>query len=202
MHQFYKKVIFLLFIFLPIVTFAQDSHTSVTKRPWYLPDHFVIQYAGNIGLLSAGPGYSYLRDKVNTEILNGITPGFESSSSIHSFTGKTSYHPFSIKLKKDYQFEPLKIGTGISYSLGPQFHTTWPGRYPADYYWWTTSFRITPFVGSTISRSVGNENTAIKRVELYYEVGTHDLHIVSYMDNKSLDLWKILNLAIGTKLVF
>lgn len=181
---------------------AQDSYTTDTNRQWYYPDHVVIQFAGNIGLLSAGPGYSFLRDKMDAEFLYGFTPGFESKSSIHIFTGKFSYRPYKIKLPGNLLLEPLKIGTGVSYSVGPQFHTTWPQKYPDGYYWWTTSFRLTPFIGSTISRKTGSSHTLIKRVQLYYEIGTHDLALVSLATNKSLGLGKILNIALGTRLVF
>jgi hypothetical protein len=101
-----------------------------------------------------------------------------------------------------YELELLKIGTGISYSFGPQFYTTWPKKYPDSYYWWASSLRLTPFIGTTLSRKVGNENTAIKRLELYGELGTTDLDIVSKTSNSSLSYGDILNIAIGTKLVF
>jgi hypothetical protein len=82
-----KKIltlIFPLFFGLSLTNVsAQDSHTTNTDREWYKPDHFVVQYAGNIGLFSAGPGYSYFNDRVNTEIMYGIVPGFEAKTSIH-----------------------------------------------------------------------------------------------------------------------
>lgn len=181
---------------------AQDSFTTDTDRPWYYPDHVVLQFAGNIGLLAGGPGYSFLRDRMDAELLYGFTPGFEAKTSIHILTAKFSYRPYRISLNKGYLIEPLKFGSGISYSIGPQFYTTWPGRYPDGYYWWTTSFRITPFIGSTISRKVGNAHTLIKRVQLYGEVGTNDLAVVSFINNKKLAVSEILNLAVGTRLVF
>jgi hypothetical protein len=107
-----------------------------------------------------------------------------------------------VNAAKIYLLEPLKMGTGISYSIGPQFHTTWPGRYPEGYYWWTTSFRFTPFIGPTLSRKVGNEHTLIKRVQLYSELGTNDLALVSYIGNKKLAFTEIWNIALGTRLVF
>ncbi|HSI91413.1 MAG TPA: hypothetical protein VK927_09885, partial [Adhaeribacter sp.] len=181
---------------------AQDSHTTDTDRKWSMPDHAVVQFAANIGLLSAGPGYSYLKDKVNSEIMYGFTPGFESNTSIHMLTLKSSYHPFKKELSENYMLDVLRIGTGISYSYGPQFHTSWPSRYPESYYWWASSLRFTPFIGTAISREVGAKYTHIKRVELYGEIGSTDLDIVSKWGNKNLSLWDITNLAFGTKLVF
>lgn len=132
----------------------------------------------------------------------GFVPGFEANTTIHILTAKNSFHPWQIDLNKGYLFEPIKIGTGISYSFGSQFYTTWPKHYPDEYYWWASSLRLTPFLGTTISRKVGNENTAVKRIELYGELGTTDLDIVSKGSNNNLAYWDIVNLAIGTKLVF
>ncbi|WP_026462622.1 hypothetical protein [Adhaeribacter aquaticus] len=181
---------------------AQDSQNSNTDRPWYLPDHVAIQFAGNIGLLAVGPGYSYLRDKVDTEFLYGITPGFETNTSIHIITAKTSYHPVLWEFKNGIMLEPLKIGTGISYSIGRQFHTTWPARYPDGYYWWTTSFRFTPYLGFSISKTVGNQQSGIKRIAFSPEIGTHDLALVSFLNNKHLGFGKILNLAFNARFIF
>jgi hypothetical protein len=197
-----KYCLALVLAFISLTSRAQDSHTADTGRPWYLPDHMVVQFAGNIGLLSVGPGYSYFRDKVQTDILYGITPAFETQTSIHILTAKTAYHPVKVKLNKGYILEPLRLGMGISYSIGNQFYTSWPDRYPDGYYWWTTSFRLTPFLGTSISRSIGNGDTAIKRVQLYSELGTHDLAIISMVNNKHFPVGRILNIAFGTKLVF
>ncbi|MGV3587078.1 MAG: hypothetical protein ACO1OF_08765 [Adhaeribacter sp.] len=189
-------------LLIAAATKAQDSHTTNSNRPWYLPDHAVVQFAGNIGLFSAGPGYSYAHDKVQTDILYGITPGFETKTSIHILTAKTAYHPVKVMLKNGYMLEPLRLGLGISYSAGHQFYTKWPSRYPDGYYWWTTSFRLTPFIGASLSRKVGDGNAAIKRVQLYSELGTHDLALISFFNNKHLPVHRILNIAVGTKLVF
>ncbi|GEO06309.1 hypothetical protein AAE02nite_39730 [Adhaeribacter aerolatus] len=202
MNKIRKILLVGLLLHMTILGKAQDSHTSNTSRPWYLPDHAVMQFAGNIGLLSAGPGYSYARDKMQTDILYGFTPGFEINTSIHILTAKTAYHPFKVELKNGYLLEPLRLGLGISYSVGHQFYTTWPEHYPDGYYWWTTSFRLTPFLGASISRQVGSGNAAIKRVQLYSELGSHDLAVVSFLNNKKLPVGRILNLALGTKLIF
>ena len=197
-----KYTFLFIFALVGFAASAQDSHTTNTDRKWYLPDHVTLQFAGNIGLLSAGPGYSYLNDKVNTDILYGFVPGFESNTSIHILTAKNYYTPFRVDLNDKFQWEALKLGTGVSYSLGQQFYTSLPKRYPDNYYWWASSLRFTPFIGTAISAKVGNDATIIKRLQFYTELGTTDLDLVSKLDNKSLSVYDILNLAIGTKLVF
>ena len=161
-----------------------------------------LQFAGNIGMISAGPGYSYLNDKVNTDVLYGFVPGFESSTSIHILTAKNYYSPFRVELNDKYQWEALKLGVGVSYSIGQQFFTSLPKRYPDDYYWWAPSLRLTPFIGTAISTKIGHDETWVKRLQFYTELGTTDLDMVSKFGNKDLPLFDIFNIAIGSKIVF
>ena len=198
----YKILLLLFFAFKGFTAAAQDSHTTDTDRKWYLPDHVTLQFAGNIGMFSAGPGYSYLHDKVNTDLLYGFVPGFDTNTSIHILTAKNYYTPYRYTFKEDFQWEILKLGTGISYSIGRQFFTTLPKRYPDKYYWWASSLRLTPFIGTAVSAKVVIDATIIKRLQFYTELGTTDLDMVSKFGNKKLPLFDIFNLAIGTKLVF
>src|SRR4249920_2771850 len=82
--------------------YAQDSHTTDTERKWYYPDHVVVQFAGNIGLLAIGPGYSYLKDRLNSDLLYGFSPNSEPKTSINILTIKTSYRPWNLKLNENY----------------------------------------------------------------------------------------------------
>jgi len=189
-------------LLMPAGAQAQDSFTGNSTRPWYYPDHVVIQFAGNIGLFSAGPGYSFARDKMDAEALYGVVPAFDGDSPIHIFTAKVSRRPWKVQLKKDFVFEPLKFGLGISYSAGSQFHSTWPGRYPEGHYWWTNSLRFTPFLGPTISKKVGSGLSLVKRVQAYAELGTNDLAFISFVNNKKLAITEIWNIGLGTRLVF
>ncbi|PSR56900.1 hypothetical protein AHMF7605_27085 [Adhaeribacter arboris] len=202
-----KTSYFLYFLFaylmcFPFCGFAQEWQTIYAKRKWYLPDHTVVQFAGNIGFLAVGPGYSLAQDKINLDILYGYTPSFEAETSIHTLTGKFIYSPWQNRIKPGYIWEPLKFGAGVSYSLGSQFYTTLPRHYPDGYYFWPTSFRLTPFVGTSISKAVGNSNSLIKQVQGYTEAGTHDLAILSLTTNKALSPWDIISFAFGVKLKF
>src|SRR5688572_7405148 len=126
MKTLIKYCLFFIITFTSFTIQAQDSHTSDTDRKWYLPDHAVAQFAGNIGLFSAGIGYSYLHDKVQTDILYGYVPAFESETSIHVLTAKNAYHPFAVDMGNSYILEPLRLGVGFSYSAGSQFYTSLP----------------------------------------------------------------------------
>ena len=183
---------------------AQQIPPGTFKRPWYVPDQAVVQFAGNVGFLSAGLGYAFKQDKMNLDFLYGFTPGFEAKTSIHTVTGKFTYSPWRKNINLNYTWEPFQFGTGISYSIGPQFYTALPKHYPDGYYFWTTSFRLLPFMSTTVSKIVKDPDSVggIKRVKAYLEVGTHDLAVLSVVTNKTLNPRDIISLAVGTKLLF
>ena len=41
-----------------------------------LPDYLKIQYAGNIGFISLGTGYSFFSDKINMDVFYGYNDAF------------------------------------------------------------------------------------------------------------------------------
>ncbi|QNF34061.1 hypothetical protein HUW51_15510 [Adhaeribacter swui] len=183
---------------------AQKADSIVIKQKWYIPQQVSLQFAGNIGFLSAGFGYMLKDDKIDLDFLYGFTPGFEAGTSIHSLTGKFTYARWKKRLNSRYSWQPFQFGLGISYSLGPQFYTSLPKHYPDGYYFWTTSFRLIPFISTAVSKKVSEKYafTGIKTVKSYLEAGTHDLAVLSVVTNKSLKPSDILSLAIGAKFIF
>lgn len=181
---------------------AQDVPNPAPKGRWWMPHHAALQYAGNIGLFAVGPGYRYAQHKMQTDILYGFTPRYQSETGIHSLTLKTAFHPYKIRVKQSGWVEPLRLGLGFNYAFGDQFHTRWPDRYPSGYYWWSSSLRLTPFIGTMIGKEVGNRHTLVKQVKFYAELGSHDLALISFLNNKKLPVFRVLNLAVGTNVVF
>jgi hypothetical protein len=191
-------------LLLPVFSLmAQPLPTGQDRsKPWYVPHQANLQFAGNLGLFSGGLGYTLFRQKLQIDLLYGYTPRFQAEKGLHALTLKAAYHPFRKSLNHKYFFEPFKIGTGFNYAFGSQFFTSLPDRYPDNYYWWSSSLRFTPFIGTTLIRQIGKENRVIKNIQVYTELGTHDLAIVSWLTNKNLAFGKVLNLALGIKMGF
>ena len=73
------------------------------KNAWLslIPTHFVIQNAGNMGLLSAGIGWSYGKNrKWETELMMGFIPKHNSSRPKLTTTLKGNYIPWKVDLSK------------------------------------------------------------------------------------------------------
>lgn len=195
------KRLLILIVFTTTATFAQQTD-SLKTRKWYVPDHIKMQFAGNIGFISGGPGYVSRNQSLETDLLVGFLPEKFGGDALVTISAKTTYSPWRIRLKNSYFIIPFSMGAYLSYTFGPQFDSKWPSYYPSGYYWWATAIRSGAYVGG----KVGKQITVSKRkstVELYYELGSYDLLMISYVQNrKFLSLPAISNLSFGVKLSF
>ena len=197
-----KKILLLILLLLNITAFAQDDQPGLHSRKWFIPDHLKLHFAGNIGFLSGGPGYVSRNKTLETDLLFGFLPKKFGGDALITISAKTTYSPWKIPLRNTYYIRPFSIGAYLSYTFGPQFDTKWPSYYPAGYYWWATSFRPGAYLGGKIGRNIKSRKK-VKSLELYYELGTYDLLLISYAQNREyLKPADIVNLAFGIKLAF
>jgi hypothetical protein len=135
-------------------------------------------------------------------LLFGFLPQKFGGDALVTTTLKTTYSPWRIPLRNRYYIRPFSIGAYLSYTFGPQFDTKWPSYYPSGYYWWATSFRPGLYIGGKIGRNVVMNNRK-RSLELYYELGTYDLLLISYIQNTGyLKLSDITSLSLGFKFGF
>lgn len=172
---------------------------SDSRNKWYIPDHAKLQFAGNIGFLSAGAGYLHGHDKLETDLLLGFVPKPVGGDHIVSLTAKTTYFPWKVNLNNDLKLYPFSVGPYLSYSFGSQFDTILPNEYPPGYYWWATSLRVGAFIGGKLEKHTDGSKR-FKSVAVYYELGTYDLEFISYVQNRHfLDLSDVFSMALGVK---
>ncbi|MCF0050682.1 hypothetical protein LXM25_11475 [Dyadobacter sp. LJ53] len=197
-----KKLSLLLFLITPLFSIAQIEDELDSTRKWFLPDHLKLQFAGNIGFLSGGPGYISNNKTLETDLLFGFLPQKFGGDQLITTTLKTTYSPWSIPLKNSYYIKPFSIGFYLSYTFGTQFDTKLPSHYPVGYYWWATSFRPGAYIGGKLGKDLV-VNKRQRSIEMYYELGTYDLLLISYVQNTGyLKPSDIVNLAIGLRFGF
>ncbi len=199
------KLIIICFFF-PMYLNGQDStslvnDTAEKKARSFLPHHMKVQFAGGIGFLAIGAGYTHLKKKVDTDLYFGYVPEKIGGDEIFSLALKSTYSPWTLGKPKRYTFYPFSTGAFINYTFGSQFWIIEPDRYPDSYYGFPTSLRIGIFVGGRVRYQLKNKK--VKGVGLYYEVGTNDLELISYIQNPEyLSPLKIINLSFGIKADF
>ena len=152
-----------------------EKHLDRRARAWasLIPTHFVIQNAGNMGVISLGVGWSYGKNrKWETELLFGYIPRHDSSR-----------------------------GNYLNTVYGHEFWKSQPSRYPDKYYeFMSTKFRLNLALGQRITLKIPeNKRKLHNRISLFYEVGTCDLYIRSLFQGQDVKIGDILGLSIGMK---
>ncbi|QHL88486.1 hypothetical protein GU926_14020 [Nibribacter ruber] len=195
---FHKQLLVLLFTALSFLAQAQEK-ADRPKNKWYAPDYLVLQHAGLIGFLSAGVGYDFGKhDRTNMEAMYGFTPGYDIKHTNHTFTLRTYYQSNPKPLFKDVKISFIRAGAGLSLTVGQQFESFFPERYPEGYYIWPTAARILPFVGTALSKEFTSKNR-IHYTEFYTELGTSDVMLVDKYRNSGISMGDIVNLSFGLR---
>ena len=170
-----------------------------------IPTQFILQNAGNMGLLSLGIGWNYgRRDQWETHLLVGRMPKYRSTRGKMTMTLKETFIPWRIGIGKGWDVEPLTTGLYINTVFGHEFWKSQPNRYPDKYYeFMSTKFRLNVFLGERITKTVpNNRRKFIKGITAFYELSTCDLYIRSMIQDSSVHLNDIVGLSLGVKLQF
>lgn len=192
---------------------ATPPDTAATKpaagtrpeRPWYRPKHLALQTGGGLGMVAAGAGYEFSKNRLETDILIGYVPKYYAGSTLSLASLKFMYSPFRLPLGEKFQLIPVTVGAYFSYTHGT-LNDELKGQYSADYYWFSTDTRYGPLLGSRITflappvAATGQP----RKISLYYELGSNDLYVASYLTNRNggLGIGQLLTLALGVKADF
>lgn len=161
------------------------------ERPWYIPTHGKLQFAGNIGMFSLGTGYHLKNPKWEIDLMYGYVPAKYADDPIHSLTIKTSWGTFKRSYHEDIDITWLKIGLFQNYSFGQKYFSRLPEYYDKGYYYFSTALNFGLFYGAEIK---------YKNAALYTELGTSDKHLINYVKNPySVNFNELWNIGIGVK---
>lgn len=187
---------------------AATTCCAQTTTHWYqrlIPDHAKLQYAGSIGLLSAGPGWTYGRKKQwETDVMLGFVPKYESDKAKFVLTLKETYMPWLLQIKQSHwHVQPLTASFFASSVWGGNFWTVAPSRYPSGYWGFTTRVRLNLSMGQRIAFNIPSDiHIPLQRLSAYYELGVCDLDIATFFGDKNIKFRKILSLSFGVKADF
>ncbi len=167
------------------------------------PSHFKLQFAGSIGMFSAGLGWTYGRtDQWETDLQLGFIPKFNSDEVRIILTTRQSYLPWLVPLgKSDFSLRPLTCGMFVSTVLSNDFWVSEPQRYPSGYYGFSTRLRLNLFVGQRITYHIPrHKRNKMMSLSAYYELSACDVDLLTFFGNRSIPLIDVLSLAVGLKL--
>lgn len=168
-----------------------------------IPSQFVVQNAGNMGVVSAGIGWDYgKRSQWETHLMCGYIPAHQSTRGKVTMTLKENYLPWSLDLKQGWSVEPLLTSVYLNTVYGHEFWKTQPRRYPNKYYdFMSTKFRLNVALEQRITWLIPDKRRRrAKSVSLSYEISSCDLYIRSKFVDSSVPLKDIIGLSFGVLL--
>ena len=172
----------------------QDLWTSL------MPTYTKVQYAGGMGLVSCGFGWSYGKNKQwETDAFLGFIPRYSSDQSKFTMTLKQNFIPWRKQLNKTWTLEPLTCSLYFNTVFSDEFWTQEPDRYPRGYYGFSTRLRTHLSVGQRLCFHIPDKKRIFSHsVTAFYEISTCDLYVVSAFTNH-LGLDDFLRLSFGVK---
>ena len=158
------------------LTNKYEKRMNRYHRQWsrLIPTQHILQFAGNMGLASIGVGWDYgKRSQWETQLLFGLIPKYDSHRTKLTMTLKQNYIPWSVDLRRGWDFEPLECGLYFNTVFGDEFWAKQPAKYDSGYYPFSTKLRPNVFLGQRITKQIPNSRRRyIKSVTMFYEVST------------------------------
>lgn len=208
-----KRLLSALLLATGIPAFATPPDTTAvappvsarSERPWYRPVHLALQTGGGLGMVAAGAGYEFSKTHLETDIFLGYVPKHYAGSTLSLAALKFLYSPFHLPVGEKFQVVPITVGAYFSYTHGT-INDELKGQYASDYYWFSTDTRYGPLLGSRVTllappvAATGQP----RKISFYYELGSNDLYLASYLNNRNggLGFGQLLTLALGLKADF
>lgn len=174
---------------------AQSNDT--TKFEKFLPDYVKLQFAGGIGFLSVGIGYTFFKQKLEVSYFYGYVPKFVSMDDLHSVSLQLTGKLLRFKVGKNIELLPLNVGWFIHHTFGNEYWIKLPSHYPAKYYWWSPGRNSGVFLGGEVKTKLLSSSTPASGTAFYIRVGSRGLYLASKFSNSSIPLKDIIEFGFG-----
>lgn len=181
-----------------VETFSQVSQNSDSARyQMFLPDYVKLQFAGGIGFLSLGVGYTFFKQKLEVSYFYGYVPEFVLTDDLHSVSLQLTARLFRFKVNPNIELMPLNIGWFIHHTFGSEYWIKLPEHYPEEYYWWSPGRNSGVFLGGEIRTKLLSNATPASGTAFYVRMGSRGLYLASKFGNSSIPLKDIIEFGFG-----
>lgn len=182
-----------------------DEGTASTDEdeelPFYIPSQAKLQFAGNVGMLAVGGGWSWWKRRIDLDLLLGWVPPLDGTEPIYIGTLKLTAWPIDLDLGKDWRLRPISLGGTTSLTFGEHYFIFQPDRYPENYYQFSTAVRFGAFLGGSIGHRF--HRAAFKGIDFYWEVGFTEFEFWLVVKNPhALAFYDIVHVALGLAVSF
>lgn len=184
---------YLLFFFLLI----QLAAISQEKSRGIIPDYVNLQFAGNIGSVSAGAGY-YLNPKrsLNLEGIYGYAPAYRTGRAIHNTVLRIKYEPYQMKMSEALRLKPF-FSFAVSKQIADNDRTfsRLPKNFPEGYYA-PNAFRMHFDLGISLYKQFDPDRRR-KGIAFYVATTTNEMYVQYFINSREVKLGDIFSLTFG-----
>lgn len=167
---------------------------------WYRPSHVPLQFAGNIGLLSAGVGFSSRSDDYRLALVYGYVPASLSVVRVHMLTMKNSFRLATLGVNRNTSVTPY-LSAGVSWEIKGRSFFSQPDVMPDQYYRFPKSIRLVPGAGVRVKKEFAQKKF-FTNTEFFAEATTYDILVFYKVYSREIRLNQIFSAAIGVNFFF
>jgi hypothetical protein len=178
---------------------ASERDTTKVNR-WYKPAFVPVQFAGNIGFLSTGIGFTSHTKRYELALMYGYVPASLALTRIHTISAKNVFPFQRYEMKINQALIPY-AGLAISVEVGGNAFLTLPEQYPKSYYDFPKSIHATAFGGIKLQQLFERHTRTLRGIELFAEVGTVDVYVWYKAMSEDIKLTQMFSLALGVNLM-
>jgi hypothetical protein len=194
-------VILILLLCLPDFAHAQAGFNDSTRSMrWYVPHYVPLQFAGNIGFLSAGAGYNSNKQNYQLAIMYGYVPRSLAKSAIHTITAKNNFPLGWYGIRNNRAIIPY-VGLGLTVEVGGNAFFRMPSHFPESYYDFPKNLHVIAYGGARLRQLFSDDVKALRGVEFYAEAGTVDVYVWYKTISNQIKFHEIFSLAIGVSVL-
>jgi len=181
-------------IVLGSITEKSDTNSMYKK---FLPDYVKLQFAGGIGFMSVGVGYTFFKNKLDVTMFYGYVPEAYTIDDLHSISLQVTSKLLKFKVNENIEVLPLNFGWYAHHTFGSEYWVRLPDHYPSGYYWWSPGRNAGIFLGGEIKTKLFANNLPASGTAFYARIGSRGLYLSSIWGNSSIPITDILEFGIG-----
>jgi hypothetical protein len=178
-------IVFLIIVILiPAVGFGAEP-----VRNYLIPKTVQLQYAGDMGLVSIGAGYTFMQDKGAVNFIYGYLPEWVNGVEVNTIAVKGTFQLLPITINSKLTTSTY-VGTAVLRCFAHNTYVNFPSYFPHKYYF-TNALHVSIILGQNFKFK------RLKNFSVFTEISTLDYYMYYYLKNKHLDFQDIWNISFG-----
>jgi hypothetical protein len=173
-----------------------DGSEADTIKTYGKHLYFKTQYAGNLGLISAGIGKEF-SNVFSMDLSYGYLPKFINGARVHTFSAKTAF------LVKKFSLSGIQpafhLGASINYAITHDTFLRYPAYYPEGYYL-PNALHLCPFI--RVGVGIPRKDKKFGMISVFSEIGTVEYEIYNAVRDKGVKFYDIWNICFGLSFHF